>query len=218
MIGKLKDLTMNRDGTQNITLTVNADFREEFDELANGEIKVEIKKYNPARSLDANAKNISINFSHGGKFYISVEDDGIGMSEDEILLAIERHATSKISKIDDLGSLSSFGFRGEAIPSISSVAQMTISSKNDRDDFGTKVRLSGGNVLSIQKIARQTGTKIVVENLFFNVPARRNFLKSTQAEMRHIVEEFTRVSLMNPEIDLRLIAMAKRYTIFIQVI
>ena len=138
-------------------------------------------------SLDAKAKNISINFSHGGKFYISVEDDGIGMSEDEILLAIERHATSKISKIDDLGSLSSFGFRGEAIPSISSVAQMTISSKNDRDDFGTKIRLSGGNVLYVQKIAKQTGTKIIVENLFFNVPARRKFLKSDETENNHIV-------------------------------
>ena len=129
-------------------------------------------------SLDANAKNISINFSHGGKFYISVEDDGIGMSEDEILLAIERHATSKISKIDDLGSLSSFGFRGEAIPSISSVAQMTISSKNDRDDFGTKIRLSGGNVLSVQKIARQTGTKIIVSSSM-TTPRRSVFFSST---------------------------------------
>ena len=155
-------------------------------------------------SLDANAKSISINFSHGGKFYISVEDDGIGMSEDEILLAIERHATSKISKIDDLGSLSSFGFRGEAIPSISSVAQMTISSKNDRDDFGTKVRLSGGNVLSIQKVARQTGTKIVVENLFFNVPARRKFLKSDETENNHIVSLIREFSLVKNNIKFSL--------------
>ena len=155
-------------------------------------------------SLDANAKNISINFSHGGKFYISVEDDGIGMSEDEILLAIERHATSKISKIDDLGSLSSFGFRGEAIPSISSVAQMTISSKNDRDDFGTKIRLSGGNVLSVQKIARQTGTKIVVENLFFNVPARRKFLRSDETENNHIVSLIREFSLVKNNIKFSL--------------
>ena len=155
-------------------------------------------------SLDANAKNISINFSHGGKFYISVEDDGIGMSEDEILLAIERHATSKISKIDDLGSLSSFGFRGEAIPSISSVAQMTISSKNDRDDFGTKIRLSGGNVLSTQKIARQTGTKIIVENLFFNVPARRKFLKSDETENNHIVSLIKEFSLVKNNIKFSL--------------
>ena len=155
-------------------------------------------------SLDANAKNISINFSHGGKFYISVEDNGIGMSEDEIFLAIERHATSKISKIDDLGSLSSFGFRGEAIPSISSVAQVTISSKNDSDDFGTKVRLSGGNVLSIQKIARQTGTKIVVENLFFNVPARRKFLKSDETENNHIVSLIREFSLIKNDIKFSL--------------
>ena len=155
-------------------------------------------------SLDAKAKNISINFSHGGKFYISVEDDGIGMSEDEILLAIERHATSKISKIDDLGSLSSFGFRGEAIPSISSVAQMTISSKNDRDDFGTKIRLSGGNVLSVQKIARQTGTKIIVENLFFNIPARRKFLKSDETENNHIVSLIREFSLIKNDIKFSL--------------
>ena len=155
-------------------------------------------------SLDAKAKNISINFSHGGKFYISVEDDGIGMSEDEILLSIERHATSKISKIDDLGSLSSFGFRGEAIPSISSVAQVTISSKNDRDDFGTKARLSGGNVLSVQKIARQTGTKIVVENLFFNVPARRKFLRSDETENNHIVSLIREFSLVKNDIKFSL--------------
>ena len=155
-------------------------------------------------SLDAKAKNISINFSHGGKFYISVEDDGIGMSEDEILLAIERHATSKISKIDDLGSLSSFGFRGEAIPSISSVAQVTISSKNDSDDFGTKVRLSGGNVLSVQKIAKQTGTKIIVENLFFNVPARRKFLKSDETENNHIVSLIREFSLVKNNIKFSL--------------
>ena len=113
-------------------------------------------------SLDAKANNISINFSHGGKFYISVEDNGIGMSGDEILLAMERRAISKKLKIGDLGSLSSFEFIEEAIPSITGIAQETISNKNDRDDFWKKVRLSGGNVLSVKKIARQTGTRIVV--------------------------------------------------------
>ena len=126
------------------------------------------------------------------------------MSEDEILLAIERHATNKITKIDDLGILSSFWFSGEAIPSISSVSQVTISSKNDRDDFGTEARLSEGNILSVQKIARQTGTKIVVENLFFNVPARRKFLKSDETENNHIVSLIREFSLVKNNIKFSL--------------
>lgn len=151
-------------------------------------------------AIDAGAKNIILIIKDAGKSLIQVVDDGSGMSETDARLSFERHATSKISMAEDLFKIKTLGFRGEAIASIASVSQMEMKSRREQDELGTLIRNEGGEFKKQEPIAMNPGTSILVKNLFYNIPARRNFLKSNPVEMKHIVEEFQRVALANPDI------------------
>ena len=155
-------------------------------------------------ALDAGATQIDLVVKDAGKSMIMVVDNGCGMSETDARLCFERHATSKISKAEDLFAIRTMGFRGEALASFAAIAQVELKTRRKEDEVGTKIINEGSVVKEQSLVPMQPGTSFTVKNLFFNVPARRNFLKSTQAEMRHVVEEFTRVSLMNPEIGFTL--------------
>lgn len=160
-------------------------------------------------ALDAGATQIDLVVKDAGKSMIMVIDNGCGMSETDARLCFERHATSKISKAEDLFAIRTMGFRGEALASIAAIAQVELRTRRKEDEVGTKIINEGSVVKEQSLVPMQPGTSFTVKNLFFNVPARRNFLKSTQAEMRHVVEEFTRVSLMNPEIGFTLTSDGK---------
>ena len=160
-------------------------------------------------ALDAGAAQIDLVVKDAGKALIMVVDNGCGMSETDARLCFERHATSKISKADDLFAIRTMGFRGEALASIAAIAQVELKTRRKEDEVGTKIVIEGSVVKEQSLVPMSPGTSFTVKNLFFNVPARRNFLKSPQAEMRHIVEEFTRVTLMNPEIGFTLNADGK---------
>ena len=155
-------------------------------------------------ALDAGASQIDLVVKDAGKSMIMVVDNGCGMSETDARLCFERHATSKISKAEDLFAIRTMGFRGEALASIAAIAQVELKTRRKEDEVGVKIVNEGSVVKEQTLVPMQPGTTFTVKNLFFNVPARRNFLKSPQAEMRHIVEEFTRVTLMHPEIGFTL--------------
>ena len=155
-------------------------------------------------ALDAGATQIDLVVKDAGKSMIMVVDNGCGMSETDARLCFERHATSKISKAEDLFSIRTMGFRGEALASIAAIAQVELKTRRKEDEVGVKIVNEGSVVKEQTLVPMQPGTTFTVKNLFFNVPARRNFLKSPQAEMRHIIEEFTRVTLMHPEIGFTL--------------
>ncbi len=160
-------------------------------------------------ALDAGATQIDLVVKDAGKSMIMVVDNGCGMSETDARMCFERHATSKISKAEDLFSIRTMGFRGEALASIAAIAQVELKTRRRDDEVGVKIVNEGSVVKEQSLVPMQPGTTFTVKNLFFNVPARRNFLKSAQAEMRHIVEEFTRVTLMNPEIGFTLTSDGK---------
>ena len=160
-------------------------------------------------ALDAGATQIDLVVKDAGKAMIMVIDNGCGMSETDARLCFERHATSKISKAEDLFAIRTMGFRGEALASIAAIAQVELKTRRREDEVGTRILNEGSVVKEQSLIPMAPGTTFVIKNLFFNVPARRNFLKSAQAEMRHIVEEFTRVTLMNPEIGFTLVSDGK---------
>ena len=160
-------------------------------------------------ALDAGATQIDLVVKDAGKSLIMVVDNGCGMSETDARLCFERHATSKISKAEDLFAIRTMGFRGEALASIAAIAQVELKTRRKEDEVGTKIVNEGSVVKEQSLIPMSAGTTFCVKNLFFNVPARRNFLKSPQAEMRHIVEEFTRVTLMNPEVGFTLTSDGK---------
>lgn len=151
-------------------------------------------------ALDAGATQIDLVVKDAGKSLIMVIDNGCGMSETDARLCFERHATSKISKAEDLFSIRTMGFRGEALASIAAIAQVELKTRREEDEVGTKIINEGSVIKEQSLIPMSPGTTFTIKNLFFNVPARRNFLKSTTAEMRHVVEEFTRVTLMNPQV------------------
>jgi DNA mismatch repair protein MutL len=155
-------------------------------------------------ALDAGATQIDLVVKDAGKSMIMVVDNGCGMSETDARLCFERHATSKISKAEDLFAIRTMGFRGEALASIAAIAQVELKTRRKEDEVGVKIVNEGSVVKEQTLVPMQSGTTFTIKNLFFNVPARRNFLKSPQAEMRHIVEEFTRVALMHPEIGFTL--------------
>ncbi len=155
-------------------------------------------------ALDAGATQIDLIVKESGKTLIQVIDNGCGMSETDARMSFERHATSKINKAADLFLIRTMGFRGEAMASIAAIAQVELKSKRASDEAGTHITIEGSVVKDQQMTAMNDGTQIIIKNLFFNVPARRNFLKSNPAEMRHIVEEFHRVSLMHPEVGFTL--------------
>ncbi len=151
-------------------------------------------------AVDAGATEIQLIVSDAGKALIQVIDNGKGMTETDARMAFERHATSKISSIEDLFRIKTMGFRGEALASIAAVAQVELKTKRAEDEAGIYIEIENSVVKKQEPIAAPTGTSIAMKNLFFNVPARRNFLKSNPSELRHIIDEFTRVAMAFPEI------------------
>src|SRR5579862_8405784 len=151
-------------------------------------------------AVDAGATEIKLIIADAGKSLIQVIDNGKGMSEADARMAFERHATSKIKNIEDLFRIKTMGFRGEALASIAAVAQVELKTKRPQDEAGTYIEIENSTVKVQEPVARSNGTGIAMKNLFFNVPARRNFLKSNAAEMRHIIDEFIRVALSFPEV------------------
>lgn len=155
-------------------------------------------------AVDAGATNIELHIKDAGRTLIQVIDDGKGMTEMDARMSFERHATSKLRHADDLFNLSTKGFRGEALASIAAIAHITLETKHETREIGTKVTIAASKIEAQEPIARQTGTSISVKNLFFNVPARRNFLKSDSIESKHILEEFYRVALTHPEVGFKI--------------
>src|SRR5947208_13157167 len=146
-------------------------------------------------SLDAGATEVRIDTENAGRRLIRIQDDGSGMLRDDALLAFERHATSKLSDVKDLLSIETLGFRGEALPSIASVSRLVLETRASEEQTGTAVEIAGGKLLRCDEIARPIGTTISVRDLFFNVPARKKFLRSDQTELAHIGSLITHYSL-----------------------
>ena len=155
-------------------------------------------------AIDAGATKVRVLVVDGGRTSIQVIDNGMGMSETDARLAFERHATSKIRKAEDLFALTTMGFRGEALASISAVAQVELVTRRADDELGTKVVISGSRLEEQEPVAAPIGSNFKIKNLFFNIPARRKFLKSTQTELNNIVTEFERVALVNCGVELSL--------------
>ena len=160
-------------------------------------------------SLDAGATNIVVEIKKGGKTYIRVTDNGKGIAKDDLELAFERHATSKIRQINDLEKIYTMGFRGEALASIASISEMTIISKTEQDTFGNKVKVKEGKIVDIEEVGASTGTSMIVENLFFNTPVRYKFLKQDASEFKYIKDWMQKVALANPEKSFKLINESK---------
>jgi len=154
-------------------------------------------------AIDAGATEIQLIVKDAGKTLIQVNDDGCGMSETDARLSFERHATSKIRKADELFHIKTKGFRGEAMASIAAIAHVELKTRLRENELGTKIRIAGSEVELQEPCATPAGTSISIKNLFFNTPARRNFLKSDSVEMRHIIEEFERVALAHPDVAFR---------------
>lgn len=157
-------------------------------------------------SIDAGAKNVTVEIQNGGVTFMRVTDDGCGMSAEDLPMAIRRHATSKIKSAEDLDGILTLGFRGEALAAISSVSDMRIMSKRREDDMGAMLEIKGGQMVGISERGCRDGTTIIVENLFSNVPARRKFLKRDATESMAVSANVERVALSHPEIAIRLIA------------
>ena len=153
-------------------------------------------------AIDAGADKIQLILKDAGKSLIQVIDNGCGMSLTDARMCFERHATSKIRKAEDLFAIRTMGFRGEAMASIAAIAQVELKSRRHEDELGTCILIEGSEVLSQEPCSANTGTSICIKNLFYNTPARRNFLKSNPVEMRHIIDEFQRVALANPHVFL----------------
>lgn len=151
-------------------------------------------------AIDAGANKIQLILKDAGKALIQVIDNGCGMSVTDARMCFERHATSKVRKAEDLFAIRTMGFRGEAMASIAAISQIEMKTRRHEDELGTMVEIEGSEVTNQEPVATPVGTSISVKNLFYNTPARRNFLKSTSAEMRHVLEEFQRISLANPAI------------------
>ena len=160
-------------------------------------------------ALDAGAGKIDVTIFEGGTQYIRVADDGSGMTEDNAKLAVLRHATSKIRAAEDLMSLQTLGFRGEALPSIASVSNFQLLTRPADEEFATSIRIDGGEQTECQQTGGQAGTTVIVENLFFNVPARRKFLRTNATEGRYINELLTRLALSRPDVRFKLVSNDK---------
>jgi DNA mismatch repair protein MutL len=153
-------------------------------------------------SIDSGANSIILVIKDAGKTLIQVSDNGSGMSKEDLKICCLRHSTSKIKRSEDLYSLKTMGFRGEALSSISSVAQVSIVSRsNDKNSLGYELKIDGGSEKSFNEIVCNKGTSISVKNIFFNVPARRNFLKSDNVELKHVIDEFHRVAIINHNVS-----------------
>src|SRR5688572_26079686 len=161
-------------------------------------------------SIDAGATRIAITVELGGKKLIRVEDDGEGMEPDDARLAIERHATSKIRRADDLERIATLGFRGEALPSIASVSHFVLRTRARGQDSGTEIRVNGGMVASVTEAGMPEGTSIEVGDVFYNLPARRKFLKSDAAEAAQVSRITTQLALCYPEIGFTLVSSGRK--------
>lgn len=156
-------------------------------------------------SIDAGANKIVIEVKNGGKTFIKITDNGKGISQEDMPISLERHATSKIRKIEDLEKTYTMGFRGEALASISAISTLTMQSKTKEEFTGTKIVAKAGNIIEAEECGMQVGTTILVENLFFNTPVRYKFLKQDATEFRYIKDWVQKVALANPNISFRLL-------------
>jgi DNA mismatch repair protein MutL len=161
-------------------------------------------------AIDADAHRISVTVEYGGKKLIRVEDDGIGMDPDDARLCLARHATSKIQRADDLAAIATLGFRGEALPSIASVSHFRLRTRQRGAPSGTEIRVNGGTIESVIEAGGPEGTLIEVADLFYNLPARRKFLKSDAAEAAQISKMVTQLSLCYPEIGFTLFSAGRK--------
>jgi DNA mismatch repair protein MutL len=157
-------------------------------------------------ALDAGASRIRVEVEAGGRKLIRIADDGHGMNRDDALLAFERHATSKLRTADDLLSIATLGFRGEALPSIASVARVTLETATGEETAGTRMEIAGGKILHVDDAALPRGTTIAVADLFFNVPARRKFLRTEATELAHVTALVTHYALVHPEMHFELVS------------
>ncbi|WP_337616800.1 DNA mismatch repair endonuclease MutL, partial [Acidaminococcus timonensis] len=155
-------------------------------------------------SLDAGATQIDVSIFAGGTEFIRVRDNGSGMDEENARMAILRHATSKIVKADDLLTLHTLGFRGEALPSIASVSHFTLLTREAASDFATRITIDGGEDMDVETMGGDVGTTITVKDLFYNVPARRKFLRTVNTEGRYISEILGKIALSRPDVHLTL--------------
>ena len=160
-------------------------------------------------SIDAGAKNISIDIKNGGISYIKITDDGKGIEKEDLELSFERHATSKIRNADDLNEVKSMGFRGEALASIAAIARVEMKTKTNNSEVGHRIVVEGGDVKEVEEIGCPNGTTITVENLFYNTPVRYKFLKKDYTETGYIEDVITRLALVNPDISFKLINAGK---------
>ena len=160
-------------------------------------------------AIDAGATNISVEIKNGGISYIKITDNGKGIAQDDLEIAFERHATSKIRSAEDLNEVTSMGFRGEALASIASISNVEMISKTEEQETGYKIVLEGGNILEKEEVGCQTGTTITVRNLFFNTPVRYKFLKKDYTESGYIEDVITRIALVHPHIAIKLINTGK---------
>jgi DNA mismatch repair protein MutL len=177
------------------------------DQIAAGEVverPASVLKELLENSLDAGARTIDISLKAGGTALVRVVDDGTGMERADALLCVERHATSKIRSVDDLDGVRTLGFRGEALPSIASVSKFELRTRTAEDEVGTELRIEGGTLEAVSEVACNVGTDLSVRSLFFNLPARRKFLRSRETELAHCVEAVQRAVMMRPEVDLTL--------------
>jgi len=165
-------------------------------------------------SIDAEATNITVEIIKGGKSLIRVSDNGSGLSRDDALLSIERYATSKIFKKEDLFSISTMGFRGEALPSIASISKFNLVTRTEHSDVGTGIEIAGGRIKDVYDTGSPVGTMVEVRNLFFNTPARKKFLKTDHTETSHIIDTISGMALGNPHIQFRLFINEKLYKNF----
>ena len=183
-----------------------------INQIAAGEVierPASVVKEMVENSIDAGAKNITVEIKNGGISFIKITDDGCGMAEDDMEIAFERHATSKIRKAEDLDEVTTMGFRGEALASIAAIANVEMISKRAEDETGHKIVIEGGKILEKSEVGCPVGTSITVRNLFFNTPVRYKFLKKDFTESGYIEDAITRISLVNKDVSLKLINSGK---------
>lgn len=161
-------------------------------------------------SIDAKASAITVEIKKGGISYIKIIDNGIGFASDDVEMAFERHATSKIRKEEDLAHITSMGFRGEALASIAAISKVTLTSKSINEDVGVRVKVEGGNIVSVENAPAVTGTKIEINDVFYNVPARFKFLKKDYTEAGYIEDVMIRIALANPQVSFKYINNGKQ--------
>ena len=155
-------------------------------------------------AVDAGADQITVVIQDAGRTLIQVIDNGCGMSPDQAVLCFERHATSKLQSAEDLHNILTFGFRGEALASIAAVAEVSLKTRREEDEVGCEVVFADSQHVSTEEVATARGANFCVRNLFYNVPARRKFLKSDSVEFKHVVSEFIRVALTRPDVGFTL--------------